>query len=231
MGIFANIKCSSVRAHSCLLLCLLAFVYACVPVAPSKAASIALQFNTTVESAANFPLGPIETNLPLPFAFAVGDSISVNLTYDPASGTGTYVQGGQLEIKVGTQQLLTSPFQISVANDANGIIDTPGRIAVAFAPSVDRGQFDADRAVVSCTGGFGSYCGVVPGHPEFKFMAQLVFEDDVDLSTLSSSELFTEVGVWNSFRNREMRVAFNNGAFIGAYIPNVSIVPEAMLHR
>jgi hypothetical protein len=226
MLMFANTEAVSIRAYRRIFLSFLMFICACAPAAPSTASPLTLEFHTTVESAADFALGPIETNSPLPFPISVGDPISVTLTYEPGSGMGTYVQSGQLEIRVRNQQLLTSPFQITVANDANGIIDTRGRVAVAFAPSVDRGQFDADRVVISCTGGLGSYCGVVPDHSEFKFLSQLVFEDDVDLSTLSTSELFSDIAVWNSFRNREMHVAFNNGAFFGAYIPSVSMVPE-----
>jgi hypothetical protein len=78
----------------------------------------------------------------------------------------------------------------------------------------------------SCPGGVASYFGIVAGHDGFAFAPQLFFEDDVNLQTLSSNDLFSDPSKWNAFRNRELQIGFNNGSRVGAYITPLSEVPE-----
>jgi hypothetical protein len=192
----------------------------------ANASPISIQFDTTVANTRGFPLGPIEISSPLPFSLSVGDSLSVTFTYEPSSGSGSYLQSGELLVSLGSQQLFGSPFQITVTNNTfGGLLDARGRI-VGNGQAVDRGAFLADQIIVACPGGIGSYCGTAIGHDELRFTTQLVFEDDVDLETLSSNDLIAGSNLWNAFRNREMRIGFNNGVFLGAYITTVREVPE-----
>jgi hypothetical protein len=106
------------------------------------------------------------------------------------------------------------------------LIDTPGRI-VGTAPKVEIVEFYVDQTTLTCPGGVGTYCGTVSGHDELKFTSQLVFEDR-DLQTLTLNDSSNGAGFWNAFDMREMRIGFNNGAFVGAYIPLAREVPESV---
>lgn len=197
-------------------------------IAAVHAAPITLQFDTTVASTVGLPLGPTELNSPLPFAVAEGDPFTASFTYEPAIGSGTYVQSGELQFMIGGQHLLVTPFRISVVNNGIGFIDASGRIAdPARTPIVDRALFLADQLAISCpSGGSASYCGTISGHDDFKFNVQMLFEEDLNLQTLTSTSLPADQNLWNTFRNREMRIGFNNGAFIGAYIGALRQIPE-----
>ncbi len=198
----------------------------------AQAAPVTFQFNTTVTSVGS--LSPAEIDEPLPFTISEGDSLSGTFRFEPTSGTGVYPQVGQLQLLIGAEELSTA-FEIRVTNDGLGVIDTPGRIAdPGRAPSVDRALFVADRIAIVCPTGsdpFGdviaqSFCGTVTNHDAFKFSSFLIFEDDQNLQRLMSADLPSDAIVWNSLKNRELSIRFNNGTIVGAYISAVRAIPE-----
>jgi len=194
----------------------------------ARAAPLTFGFETVVSSTIGPPFGgPTDVLLPLPFTLHEGDSISGSFTFGPAIGSGDYPQAGTLQFTINGQQLLMSPFEIDVANNGVGIIDLPGRIAdPARTPAVDRATFLADR-IKAGSPQANMYSGIVAGNDEFRFATQLIFEDDVNLQLLTTSNLPAEIDLWNAFRNRELRIGFNNGQYVGAYIPAVLEIPES----
>ena len=195
------------------------------------ATPITLQFETTVASIHGLPLGPTEVHAPLPFAIAEGDPLTGTFTYEPETGSGLYSQSGQLVFKIDGLELIANQFQIAVANDGFGGIDTPGRYAdPGRTPVVDIAAFRADRITVTCANFGSGYCGTIAGNDEFRFTTQLLFEDSSNLQLLTSTDLPAEPALWNGFKHQELQIGFNNGFFagdfIGAYIDTVQQVPE-----
>lgn len=194
----------------------------------SHAAPVKVRVEATISSVLGPPFGgPTDLDAELPFSVHEGSALRGKFTFEPASGSGHYPQNGALEFQIAGHELLASPFEIDVVNDGNGVIDHPGRIAdPEGTPDIDRTLFLADRFLVGTPGGISAHSGVLVGNEQFRFAAQIVFEDDVNLQLLTSTELSPDVSIWNDFRNQEVSISFNNGQYVGAYIQSVSLIPE-----
>lgn len=171
------------------------------------------------------------TNLSLPFAVTIGDTIVATFSFEPATGGPNYPQAGVLRFEIGGEVVEVPQYLIEVHNESvPDAEDLRGRIAdPGNTPIVDLGPGTADLMSLSCDSTQDLFCGLVPGHEQLSVWPVIQFTTDNEI--LSSNDLVADLSVWNGFTFREMFLSFRNSetggeTYIGAYVGAVELVPE-----
>jgi hypothetical protein len=185
-----------------------------------------------------------EIGLTLPFDLAIGDIITVNYSFQPATGTSSvqsYPQEMPLSVKFDEKTLATSEYLISIGDNRPVELPSAGSLAdptAAMSTLSDEGPPGyVDDYSISCGSPLPGSCGEFPGHANLSwhFIANFAY----DSTLFGASDLPSIPTFLNEATFREMRLTIFqpdsadgiglglvNSAQIGAYIREVQAIPE-----
>lgn len=165
----------------------------------------------------------------LPVQISVGDIITGTFTFDPSLGGQPFEQPGLLAFLIHGQVFAIQGYKMEVANNnfPNAVpleytIADPARILDDVAPG-------SSDSIVLRSASLDGFSAVLDSDPDLLLDPRVFFAND-DL-LLTSSDLVTDLSIWNTFSFREMSLSFMNettggSVYIGALIGPVTAIPE-----
>ncbi len=167
----------------------------------------------------------------VPFAVNVDDVLVSSFELDSFSGGPQRIQTGALSFEVAGYEFSLTGFVLTVENDdAPDAIPLRGRLAAPLnTPIVDQAPGITDSLFFSCIDPFDLSCGSLAGNEDIVFGPRIALIGDRTVH--ASTELTTDLTIWNAFSFRELVLLFRNESTggttrIGAYVGSVSQIPE-----